>query len=154
MKITVFLIELCWIWRYQVPFKCQCSSTKLHVITSQNVAIFMCKVALTNEPQRVDACFVNLKMEKEPASLTIQRSDKNWFYQWAPHNSYQPIWVADFGWSVNHVKSSISSVQNLCCLIYRFRSEGYSPANHHPPSPWVRPEYCAFIPLKFNYFSA
>jgi len=59
--------------------KCQCSSTKLHVITSQNVAIFTCIVGLINEPQRVDARFVDLKMEKEPASLTIQPSDKVWF---------------------------------------------------------------------------
>jgi len=30
-------------------------------------------------PQRVDTCFVDLKMEKEPASITIQPSDKDWF---------------------------------------------------------------------------
>jgi len=59
--------------------KCQCSSIILHVVTSQCVAIFTGKVGLTNEPQRVDACFVDLKMEKEPASLTIQPSDKDSF---------------------------------------------------------------------------
>lgn len=30
-------------------------------------------------PQRVDTCFVDLKMEKEPASITIQPSDKDRF---------------------------------------------------------------------------
>jgi len=59
--------------------KSQCSSTKLHVVTSQNAAIFTCKVGLTNEPQRVDTRFVDLKVEKEPASLTIHPSDKDWF---------------------------------------------------------------------------
>jgi len=57
--------------------KCQCSSTKLHIITLQNVAIFTCVVGLTNEHQRVDARFIDLKVEKEPASLTIQRSDED-----------------------------------------------------------------------------
>ena len=57
---------------------------------------------------------------------------------------------------VNHVKSSISSVQNLCCLNRRFRSEGCSPANPPPPphpplsAPWILCIYSSEVSLFFG----
>jgi hypothetical protein len=48
--------------------KCQCPSTKLHVVTFLNAVIFTCKVGLTNEPQKT-GCPFHRPEDRERTSL-------------------------------------------------------------------------------------